>query len=48
MLGRGFALVTKDEQVVAGVDQLAVGDEATVKFEQGQAQVTVTKIERNN
>lgn len=48
VLGRGFALVTKDEQVVAGVDQLAVGDEATVKFEQGQAQVTVTKIEKGN
>ena len=48
VMARGFALVTKDEKVVSSTKQLQVGDQATIRFEDGAVNVTVKEIEKGN
>lgn len=44
ILGRGYTLTHKDDQIVTSADQLAPQDELTIQFADGTANATVTAV----
>ncbi len=48
VLGRGYAMVTREEAVIRSVGQLAAGDRIAVSLADGTAQCTVDTLQRRN
>lgn len=44
IIARGYALIKKDDKVVAGIETVAVGDDLQIELRDGQLAVEVTKI----